>query len=541
MICQNCGSNEDLNALYCSKCGQQLQRKNASEKPVKETFAKKKIPLWFKFIAGLAVVLALLASFVIAFSDDLEGIARSQLESLQANQITEAYYKYTSKEFRSSTTLDEFHKFIKTYPIFANHTSLAFNSSKVENNIGVLEGTLAEKDGHSAEVEYKLVKEDNQWKIASIILVEPEKKQDQGEQAPSEKEIDEIMTPIHEQLKALHENNIENAYEGLSKEFKKVTSLEAFRHFVSQYPLLNHYQSMDNHKPEIENDIVKVIVKLQDEKRSTSIEYILGLEDNQWKIWGMQILKNPEEKTSATQPNFQTKDLLEIVQNELKALKQKDFSTAYTKYTSDSFKKENPFDAFKDFFVHHPLFFDHKSSDFSKISFQGSLAVVEGFLITNENVKVPIDFSLISEGDDWKIQQIEIHPNEPEKNTPASQEEEKKSATEPLQFAKALIGTEVDSKGLVTHPTTTIKSRKSDIIINLFVKNGKAGLRIEMLFKHLDSNSSIPPISTTLQQDGETTVSFVFSPPKEGWPQGIYEADAKASSGESQAYNFKVE
>lgn len=568
MFCQNCGAELDPSLPFCSKCGNQIQKSPEAHPP--ETaypVVKKRIPIWFKLLASVVVLLAIFAGFIVAFTDDLVVIAQGQLTALHTNQLTEAYYKYTSKDFQEATSLEAFRNFIKEYPIFSSYTSATFEPEKIENDIGVLKGTLTEQNGTKIPVEFRLTKDDNEWKVASISMQESD--QTSGLKPASQEEAGGLLAPVKEQLKDLHSNNVQKAYDSTSPEFRKITPLPAFQDFIRSFSIVTHYSSVDFKEPLIGKNIGKVVVEFHQDKETQFLEYTLGREEGSWKIFGMQILSPPENasnpQTQNSPGNFKVENLVHVVQGQLNALKSKNFNEAYSQYSSSSFQSAHSLQKFEEMVNQNPILTNNQSSKFNRLTIQNGIATLSGTITSPDNLIYPAEYTLVQDGDSWKIDKFQINPpaeheqeNQPNPTSPTRPPvEEKKTApssqtsktpfpmesktTSNLEFTKAVIGTEVDANGLVVNPTNIIISKNNDIIINLYVHNGTAGTKVSMTFKHLDSNAKIPPISTTLQQAGDTTVSFVFSPPEQGWPNGLYEIDARASTGEEQVFNFKVE
>ncbi|CAM3013677.1 TM2 domain [Legionella steigerwaltii] len=90
-----------------------------------------------------------------------------QLSALKTGDIEKAY-SYTSKDFQKTTSLSDFKKFINQYPSLKNNKSAFFNERIIENNIGLVKGTLTATDGAKTPIEYRLIWEDGAWKILNI-------------------------------------------------------------------------------------------------------------------------------------------------------------------------------------------------------------------------------------------------------------------------------------------------------------------------------------------------------------------------------------
>lgn len=127
-----------------------------------------------KVLIGCAIafgvfVVAVVAIISIALfaTKGIVEVADQQLAALRAGDYAKAY-SFNSKDFQNSTSLDKFRAFVEAYPSLKNNESSSFSSRKMENDVGTLEGTLKSKDGGVTPVVYKLVKENDAWKILSI-------------------------------------------------------------------------------------------------------------------------------------------------------------------------------------------------------------------------------------------------------------------------------------------------------------------------------------------------------------------------------------
>jgi len=114
------------------------------------------------FIVGI-IILAMMATKGIA------DVAENQLKAIREGDIIKAY-SFTSKDFRSATTLEAFKKFVDAYPSLKNNKSVSFSSRETNNGLGTLVGTLKSVDNGTTPIEYKLVKENDEWKILNVKL-----------------------------------------------------------------------------------------------------------------------------------------------------------------------------------------------------------------------------------------------------------------------------------------------------------------------------------------------------------------------------------
>lgn len=132
--------------------------------------AKKTMMVIGAMIAWFFIFVGLLFTLVLYLTSGLTYPVQSQLKSLGAGDIEKAY-SYTSKDFQKATSINDFKKFLNQYPSLKTNESSFFNQREIQNNTGILKGTLTSKDGAKTPIEYRLIKEDGHWKILGIQVM----------------------------------------------------------------------------------------------------------------------------------------------------------------------------------------------------------------------------------------------------------------------------------------------------------------------------------------------------------------------------------
>lgn len=298
MFCSRCGTQVNAQYKYCPSCGAPLSLHSSSDQP--KAVKKKAMPLWFKLLASLAVLALIAVTAGILFTESWVDVVDHQLEALRQNDISKAYYAYTSKDFQKATSLAQFQDFVQKYPIFLQSQSAHFTQRSIKNKIGTLKGNLTASDHKQIPVEYKLIKEKGKWKILSLRLLNPEpfspitSSQKQGE-------TEQLIEAIKTQLKKIQDHQWTEVYQDHSQEFKRVTSEKAFQDFIQHYPILTNYHLVSFHKPTIRNGIGSVSVILQSDQAAAYLKYYLVFEEGKWKIVSMRILSPSEEKKETEQ------------------------------------------------------------------------------------------------------------------------------------------------------------------------------------------------------------------------------------------------
>ncbi len=126
------------------------------------------MPKWLKIAllvaAGVAAAIGAIVLIALwATSGLLEPVER-QLAAMKAGNM-EAAYAETSEAFRQQTPMDAFTGFVEQYPILKDHASHSFANRSINNGVGELAGKLTSPTGGVVPVNYRLVKENDAWKI----------------------------------------------------------------------------------------------------------------------------------------------------------------------------------------------------------------------------------------------------------------------------------------------------------------------------------------------------------------------------------------
>ena len=462
---------------------------------------------------------------------ELTEIIQKNLKSLKDGEIQKTYDEDISTEFKQATSLDAYKNFIKDYPEMTGYQTFKMDEPTQEDDLWVVPVTLTSDKGES-KIEFRLAKEADLWKIYGISFVS----------SASHPKIDEnekkaISPIIEEELEALRKNDLSKAYYAfVSKDFEKATSFEAFKDFIKSYPIFLNNTKDVIEEGYIDGDIRIVRASLQGDKENYLADFQFTKDGDKWKIWGIKIYTDPNKLDIP-----QDKDkVTEVIKSQLDAIKSNDISKAYYAYSSDNFKEVSNENDFKKFIENHSVIGKNKSFDIQNISFDRNIATAVANLTSDDNTSKSVEYRMIYSDGDWKILSIQMyHPPTEEKDK--SSDSSDKGASGNIEFTKAVIGTKVDLKGLVTDPATTFKSDKSELTANIYVTNGTSGESVEVVLEHLDTKSSVPAVKVNLEKNGDSVVNFVFTPPTQGWPTGNYQLHVKSSTGVEKTFDFKVE
>lgn len=337
---------------------------------------------------------------------------QTQLEELRKGNYTEAYDGLVSKDFQKATPSSQYKTFVDTYPILRSFTSLSLGEHQVEGNEAQAIVVL-EDDNEKVPVEYLLIKEDGKWKIRGMKLVISDQYLDASSLDAA------LLKPIKEQMAALSENNIEAAYQkNVSDEFHKATTLEEFKSFVKNHPILTRYTTLNITKGVSKDNLAKLLVTVSNDEESAILEYTLIKNGADWDILAVQFFESENDsKTKPTSsassfdvPQFDAQPLQKTIEGMLNLVKKKEFEEAYQTYASAEFKESTTLEQFKTFLKDQPGFSGNSSFNFDRLSFNGNIGTYNGTVTDGKGRQYPVEFDLLKENGVWKILHIEVLP-----------------------------------------------------------------------------------------------------------------------------------
>lgn len=408
MFCRHCGIQIDPGSRFCGNCGYSTYSENIYDTKHSHISPRKKAPGWFKFLIGVALVGLFLLGLMFLTKEDIAESVEGQISALKSNQITEAYYSFTSKEFQSATPLDVFRQFVKTYPAFNLNESVSINKRQVEEGIGSIDTTLIAYDGSKTEVQYKLIREDSKWKILSIKMIDTI--QENAAETASVRTA--LIIPIQEQLQAFRNHDFIQAYKLVSEEFAADTPIEEFVEFAKSYPVLLNFDSAEYESHTLKDNHGDVMVILHTSEGPIPAEYKMIKELGEWKIWGLKLFLLVDEPVADGATD--TKPLFHVVNEQLNALLSGNIAEAYENFASKEFKNITSLEAFQDFIQRYPTFSSHSTINFQTpivINDKGKLKVE----LQNDKHLTTVEYTFGREEGNWKIwgMQIDKHADVP--------------------------------------------------------------------------------------------------------------------------------
>ncbi len=461
-----------------------------------------------------------------------KAIVEKMLQLLKDGDAAKAYNEFASVEFKEYTSLDSFKEFVQGYPEFKNDKAI-IEPGTLDDERVLFPVTFEAQNGKS-HAEFRLVTNDNAWKVWGIRFIDSA-----YDYALNEKDKQTFLDIINKQLKEVQEDNIANAYRNYtSPEFQEATSLQDFKTFLSSYPAFKEYKKIDVADAQMKGNLALMQLALESPKDIIEVDYRFVKINGQWKVWGILVVQEtPIEEGSSQQAKEKS---LSVINDQLAAIKEKDFSKAYYAYTSQGFQDASSFNDFVKFMEDHPFMAKIKNFEFSNIS-GGKETTITGFYHTDSD-KIGVEYRLVSENQRLKILSLQLIDNvDAAKNGGNQETSSEESPSGRMEFSKALFGTKTDLNGIVTKPTTEFTTDDEDITFNLFITGGKKGAKLTFELEHLETKSKIPAIETAITKNGDSVISIIFSPPTQGWPEGDYKVWVSSDTGVKKDYSMRVE
>lgn len=98
-------------------------------------------------------------------------VVEGHFRALRERDISRAYFSYTSKEFRRTTSLSDFTRFIKNSSFLEKNKTIVTLQAHIDKQGGYYRGIATSVDGEAREVLINFSQEDEDWKIRGIELI----------------------------------------------------------------------------------------------------------------------------------------------------------------------------------------------------------------------------------------------------------------------------------------------------------------------------------------------------------------------------------
>jgi len=354
-------------------------------------------------------------------------LIQDHLLDLKTHNLRKTYDQHLAPEFKKTISYEDYESIIRENPELTEYELIQFGNVDEENGLKRIQVTLI-SDDETQNVRFWLAKLQGKWMIWAMEVNGPTAQEvyDLGDDVAmnDDKEItgdqqkDEIIILIKKQLDIIKEGDIAKAYQDFAaKEFMEATSEEEFKKFINNYPEFKDYKSVRFGKKSETNDIILQQVILVTEKGDSEIDYWVSKPEDEWKVWGIRV------EESAYYPPIskdEKGELVQIIEGQLKSLRDGDISKAYYAYVSQDFENNTSFDDFKSFLEEYPIFTKQDDVNVGNGVQEGDLRLVR-IALQSEEETAEVDYRLIQQDGDWKIWGIQILTNV--QDTPENEDE----------------------------------------------------------------------------------------------------------------------
>jgi len=98
-------------------------------------------------------------------------VVEGHFGALRERDLSRAYFSYTSKEFRRTTSLSDFTRFIKNSSFLEKNKTIVTLQAHIDKQGGYYRGIATSTDGEAREILVNFSQEDEDWKIRGIELI----------------------------------------------------------------------------------------------------------------------------------------------------------------------------------------------------------------------------------------------------------------------------------------------------------------------------------------------------------------------------------
>ncbi|MGK5594594.1 MAG: DUF4864 domain-containing protein [Parachlamydiaceae bacterium] len=352
--------------------------------------------MWLKGLILLGILGISVAGISLFFQEKASDTVKAQIGAIRNDQLTKAYYGFTSQEFQKETSLEKFKDFIKTlHPIL--HTNETFKSYPVAYHTSIVRTTF---DSHhqQAIIDYSLLKQKNRWKIFNIKLMG-------ASNHLSDPTINQPETPVKTFFALLQKEDIDKTLETTTTaRFRKVIPKNVFVDFVKNLSILKHHDRLDVRLLSKDGNLATINVLLYKANDVFHMQFSTTIENYLWKIHSIEVLSGD----GIVVKHPQKEDLVKAVKAFLKSIQHADYLTAYSQYTTDEFRKASSQEELKAFFINYPFIAINQKSRFYKIAVDHNIATVTSQFLTESKEIHYVQFLLIHDDRLWKIFHIHV-------------------------------------------------------------------------------------------------------------------------------------
>lgn len=231
-----------------------------------------------------------------------------------------------------------------------------------------------------------------------------------------------------------------------------------------------------------------------------------------------------------------TRGIADIARDQLQAIRAGDMQKAYS-MTSKAFQQVTSFDDFKVFVDKYDVLKNNKDATFAERKVENREGYLKGTLEAKDGSRTGVEYLLVKEDDQWKIQAIRLAPA-----GALTDGASEKTVTDSGGGAvhAILINDVADKEGYVESVKSTIPSSTQKIFATAQLVIPTKGIDIEASLTHLPTGGKIGPIKSTISQTGDLLKAFSFTRGPDVWPVGKYEVTVSLSTGAKKTIKFEV-
>lgn len=109
-------------------------------------------------------------------SQKLQEVVENQLAAIRSFDTSRAYYAYTTKEFQKAVSLESFKLFVKKFSVLFRNKQATQEGVSFKGGEAFYKGKFIAVDGEAYNVNIVLVLVDEEWKIHSLSIEQPQQR-----------------------------------------------------------------------------------------------------------------------------------------------------------------------------------------------------------------------------------------------------------------------------------------------------------------------------------------------------------------------------
>lgn len=394
MFCKHCGAEKTEETNVCTQCGQ------AYSPPIALPKKRNRLP-WI--LTGLLSLLGVVYLFW-AGREIPTDVISEQLQAVREGKLTEAYYEYSSKDFQKTVPLDVFKKYIKGNAILESNQAFVIEDEGLLGDTKTVRGYVVAEDGSSFEAVYKLIFEDNKWKIFSISPV----LRGEVEKATQTSVTKQMIDPVVVFLSTLQKPEFPQIFQSkFSKHFIQNTSYEQFLKFKEKNSILNKFSDYEITEHGLNRGRGEVTIMLNPQSDEIPFAFTVVKEDGVWKIFRIALGSANEEAGLKSTELFET-ELIPFVKQSADLLKRGKVEELYQDKTAREFRSEVDAHLFGEFVKEYPVLSNYTELTIKDKGEIGDLAWVD-LQFTQGTMHEVVEFTLGKDDGEWKIWGIRMN------------------------------------------------------------------------------------------------------------------------------------